>query len=394
MLDFTSALYLGFEHASWSLPGWDRLTLGKPAALEEIPGAAAVQRELAALTGCERVLLGSSTLHLFCDLFAMLARRNVTIWMDEATYPIARWGADRAAAAGVPVRRFAHHDAAALRRGLSAEGANRPVIVTDGFCPVRGTHAPLREYARCAAARDGLLVVDDTQALGVFGRDAGSGTETASAYGMGGGGSLQCFGLCEWDSDSRDRTFRNTDFCQAEIVVVSSLAKAFGAPVAMLGGSRAFVERFHETSATLVHCSPPSAAAISAAGQALQMNRDLGDALRRRLLERVDSVSPELGGTVGRGQFVSGADVEVARAHRCACAVSRVDSSRNSFRAPPGFAEWQSENQLCSDGGSWARGNRRRSGGPGGLHGEDTLAGVRGIFELIGLGQPRLFDGE
>ncbi len=287
MLDFTSALYLGFEHASWSLPGWDRLTLGKPAALEEISGAAAVQQELAALTGCERVLLGSSTLHLFCDLFAMLARRNVTIWMDDATYPIARWGADRAAAAGVPVRRFAHHDAAALRRGLSAEGANRPVIVTDGFCPVRGTHAPLREYARCAAARDGLLVVDDTQALGVFGRDAGSGTETASAYGMGGGGSLQCFGLCEWDSDSRDRTFRNTDFCQAEIVVVSSLAKAFGAPVAMLGGSRAFVEKFHETSATLVHCSPPSAAAISAAGQALQMNRDLGDALRRRLLERV-----------------------------------------------------------------------------------------------------------
>ena len=63
MLDFTSALYLGFEHASWTLTAWDRLTLGKPAALEEIAGAPPVQRELAALTGCERVLLGSSTLH-------------------------------------------------------------------------------------------------------------------------------------------------------------------------------------------------------------------------------------------------------------------------------------------------------------------------------------------
>lgn len=293
MLDFTSALYLGFEHASWSLPGWDRLTLGKPAALEEISGAAQVQRALASLTGCERVLLGSSTLHLFCDLFATLARRNLTIWMDDATYPIARWGADRAAVAGVPVRRFAHHDAAALRRQLCADGANRPVIVTDGYCPVRGTHAPLREYARIAAARDGLLIADDTQALGVFGRGAGS----TSAYGMGGGGSRQYCGLSE--SDFRDRDIRAADLCQAEIVMVSSLAKAFGAPVAMLGGSRAFVERFHETSATLVHCSPPSAASISAARRALQMNREFGNALRRRLMERVTRFRRGLAGLVG-----------------------------------------------------------------------------------------------
>jgi 8-amino-7-oxononanoate synthase len=278
MLDFTSALYLGFEHASWSLPGWDRLTLGKPAALEEIPGSQQVQRELAALTGCERVVLGSSTLHLFCDLFAMLARRNVTIWMDDATYPIARWGADRAVATGVPVRRFAHHDAGALRRELSNVPADRPVIVTDGYCPVRGTHAPLRDYARCATARNGLLVVDDTQALGVFGRRA----ESMGVYGTGGGGSIQYFDLHHCHSE-----LHHDDLCDSGIVVVSSLAKALGAPVAMLGGSQAFVERFHESSATLVHCSPPSAAAIVAAQRALQLNRESGDALRRRLMERV-----------------------------------------------------------------------------------------------------------
>ncbi len=276
MLDFTSALYLGFEHASWSLPGWDRLTLGKPAALEEVPGAAQVQRELAALTGCERALLGSSTLHLFCDLFAMLARRNVTIWIDEATYPIARWGADRAVASGVPVRRFAHHDAAALRRALGDGTTDRTVIVTDGYSPVRGTHAPLREFARCAAARNGLLVVDDTQALGMFGRQA----ETMVPYGIGGGGSLQYF-------DLHDSDLHHSDLCDSGIVVVSSLAKAFGAPVAMLGGSRAFVRRFYESSATLVHCSPPSAVATAAAQRALQLNREFGDALRRRLVERV-----------------------------------------------------------------------------------------------------------
>jgi 8-amino-7-oxononanoate synthase len=266
MLDFTSALYLGFQHASWSLPGWDGLTLGKPAALEEIPGTEQVQRELAALTGCDRVQLGSSTLHLFCDLFAMLAGRNVTIWIDEATYPIARWGTDRAAASGVPVRRFAHHDAKELRRALGQGDGNRPVIVTDGFSPLRGTHAPLLDYASCAAARNGLLIVDDTQALGIFGRRA----ESMGPYGMGGGGSLKHFNL-------RD----------PGVVVVSSLAKAFGAPVAMLGGSEGFVDGFREHGATLVHCSPPSAAVIAAARRALELNGELGDTLRRQLVERV-----------------------------------------------------------------------------------------------------------
>jgi 8-amino-7-oxononanoate synthase len=266
MLDFTSALYLGFEHASWSLPSWARLTLGKPAALQEVPGVVQVQRELAGLTGCEQVQIGSSTLHLFCDLFAMLAKRNVTIWIDEATYPIARWGTDRAAALGVPVRRFAHHNAAALRRELAIAGAGRPVIVTDGYSPVRGTRAPLLDYASYAAAGNGLLIVDDTQSLGVFGRRI----EERFPYGTGGGGSLRYF-------NRRD----------PGIVVVSSLAKAFGVPVAMLGGSHAFVERFRETSATLVHCSPPSTVAISAAQHALELNRRIGDVLRDHLAEHV-----------------------------------------------------------------------------------------------------------
>jgi 8-amino-7-oxononanoate synthase len=266
MLDFTSALYLGFEHASWSLPGWARLTLGKPAALEEVPGTLQLQRELAVLTGCERALLGSSTLHLFCDLFGMLARHDAAIWIDEAAYPIARWGTDRAAALGVPVRSFRHHDVGALRKALSTSRPARPVIVTDGYSPVRGTHAPFADYAKCAAAENGLLIMDDTQALGVFGQR----TESRAPYGSGGGGSLRYF------------TVRNP-----RIVVVSSLAKAFGVPLAMLGGSRVFVETFRENSATLMHCSPPSAAVVLAAQRALEMNWRCGDTLRCRLMERV-----------------------------------------------------------------------------------------------------------
>lgn len=266
MLDFTSSLYLGFEHASSTLPGWMRLTLGKPAALERLAGVQVIEDALAELTGCEQVVLGSSTLHLFCDLFEILAKQKVEIWIDEATYPIARWASDRASAVGAPVRMFAHHDAAALQKAVSNVGVARPVIVTDGYSPLRGTHAPIAVYARCAAARNGIVIVDDTQALGIFGHGAGP----LSPYGKGGGGSLHHCNL-------RD----------GKVVVVSSLAKAFGVPVAMLGGNEEFVREFRKNSSTLVHCSPPSQAVIAAAHRALDMNSSFGDELRYRLLERV-----------------------------------------------------------------------------------------------------------
>jgi 8-amino-7-oxononanoate synthase len=266
MLDFTSASYLGLEHSSLSLAGWSRLTLGKPAALEEMPGTDQLRQKLAALTGCQRVVLGASTLHLFCDLFAMLGTRNVAILIDDATYPIARWGADRAAAAGVPIRTFSSHSLAALRRDLEKLGSARPVIVTDGYVPVRGSMAPLSEYGKCAAERNGLLVVDDSQALGIFGRR----TKPPCPYGTGGGGSLRFF-----------------DLYHPRVVVVSSLAKAFGAPLAMLGGSRAFVEEFASASGSAMHCSPPSAVSILAAMEALKHNCVAGDAIRSRLAERV-----------------------------------------------------------------------------------------------------------
>jgi 8-amino-7-oxononanoate synthase len=266
VLDFTSSLYLGFEHPSSDLPVWPQLTLGKPAALEELPGIPRLERELASLAGCEQSVVGRSTLHLFWDLFGILTNRDVSIFLDWGAYPIAHWGVERAAASGVRVQTFPPHNVTVLRWALSDAGRTRPVIVTDGFSPNGGAAAPLADYADLAGSGGGLLVVDDTQALGVFGPAQGGG----SPYGKGGGGSLQKFGL---------KT--------SGIVVVSSLAKAFGVPIAMLGGSAALVEEFRKDSQTRVHCSPPSAAEVGAACHALKENRRVGDALRSTLGQRV-----------------------------------------------------------------------------------------------------------
>jgi 8-amino-7-oxononanoate synthase len=267
VLDFTSALYLGLNHAHAELRPWTQLTLGKPAVLAPPPESDAIADQLAQLIGCERATLGTSTLHLFWDLFGQLGRERIAIYVDAGTYPIARWGVERALAWGALVRGFKHHDTRALQSALLRDRARgrAPIVVTDGFCPGCGHHAPLRAYLDSVRAYDGQLIIDDTQALGIYGRSA----ET-TPYGRGGGGSLR------WHMIDA-----------ANVIVISSLAKGLGVPIAVLAGSDTAIERFNQHSETRVHCSPPSIAMVRAAEHALIVNATHGDTLREQLAQRV-----------------------------------------------------------------------------------------------------------
>src|SRR5262245_66672056 len=111
MLDFTSALYLSLRHPSASLGSWEALTLGRPAALVEPPGADEVTADLARLQGTPAATLLPSTLHLFWDLLRLLGRgaREVLL-LDSGAYPILHWAAEGARAAGARFHRFAHSD--------------------------------------------------------------------------------------------------------------------------------------------------------------------------------------------------------------------------------------------------------------------------------------------
>lgn len=215
-----------------------------------------VERGFAELVGCDRAIAGSSTLHLFWDLFGWFSKPGIQIFVDDATYPIGRWGVARAALAGVPVHYFPEHDVEALRMSVDGSDGSRPVILADGFCPACDHAAPLREYVELAASKDGWVVVDDSQALGLFGRH--------------GGGSLRKFGLTGTSA-----------------ILVSSLAKALGVPLAMLAGRALDVERIREHSDIRVHCSPPSVPVLNAAARALKLNAEMGDRLRARLARRV-----------------------------------------------------------------------------------------------------------
>ncbi len=264
MLDFTSALYLGIRHPSWSLRPWTSLTTGAPAALVTAGGVRRLERALATLIGCERATLGPSTLHLFWDFFGMLRGSNVAIYVDRGAYPIARWGVERALAHGVRVRSFRHHDPSALLGQLRLDARLNliPLVLTDGFCTRCGRALPVSEYLECVRMFGGSLILDDTQAFGILGVRP----SRELPYGEGGGGSLRWSGAAGPD-----------------VLVVSSMAKGFGVPIAVMAGSQQQVRRFKEKSLTRVHSSQPSAAVIHAAEHALEVNAAHGEELRQRL---------------------------------------------------------------------------------------------------------------
>lgn len=273
-LDFTSALYLDLWHPATALALWSALTLGKPAALEQPPGAVPVARQLAALLGCEAALLLPSTLHLFCDLFALFSEESMVLLIDGGAYPIARWGAQSGLARGTPMQVFRHGDAAGLAylaRRWRAQG-RRPLVLADGYSPGTERPPPLAAYADIAAGYGGWLVLDDTQPLGLLGSH--------------GGGSAPLHGLSVPQHGQQG----------PPLLVGASLAKAFGAPLAVLAGSAAMLARFEQRSLACIHASPPSVAVIMAARRALHINRACGARLRQALRRRIQQFRAGLAG--------------------------------------------------------------------------------------------------
>lgn len=266
--DFSSSLYLGMLHSSGELHAWDSITTGAPAAFFEPPAAVALGKSIARLQGLADGVVAPSTLHLFWDWFGGLDSRKHVVFADAQLYRVGAWGVERAAGKGVLTVKFRHQCAASLHRliGISLGAKQKPVIVTDGWCPFCGKASPLHDYLHIIEPFDGLLVVDDTQALGVLGRKPG----TTMPYGYGGGGLLKYLNVKS-----------------ERVVAITSLAKAFGAPLAVLCGSEREIQKFKMRSEIRINSSPPSAAALAAGKNALRLNAAFGDELREKLFQNI-----------------------------------------------------------------------------------------------------------
>jgi 8-amino-7-oxononanoate synthase len=266
--DFTSALYLGLRHATPCLRPWTALTTGGPAALGLPPPARGVAAGLAALVGSETAILAPSTLHALWDTIA--AWPPGAAWLlDAGAYPTSA-AAVLLGRARAPIELVGHYDTAsvgAAAHRLVAAG-RRPVLLLDATCPSCGRLAPLRRIVEVVGAADGALVVDDTQALGIL----GAAPDKDHPWGIGGGGLARFVGILPGP---------------APVVVVASLAKGFGAPLAVVAGPRSLLARIEAAGPSRIHSSPPSAAHAAAAERALRVNHVDGERVRRRLLRRV-----------------------------------------------------------------------------------------------------------
>jgi 8-amino-7-oxononanoate synthase len=224
--DFTSSLFLGYRHDS--LPAWRSLTTGVPAALRPAAGADRVAASVASAVGAECGLVARSTLHALTDVLGTLPGPGDVVAIDEAAYPVA---VAAMGATGASVVRYPHHRPPTVQSGLQER--RRVFVVTDGWCPGCNRPAPLAALRR--AARGGAVVVDDTLAFGVL---------PAGTTGL-------------------------LDAGQDGIVWVASLAKAYGAPLAVVTGDRATITRLAREGGNRWHSSPSSAADLAAAAAAL-----------------------------------------------------------------------------------------------------------------------------
>jgi 8-amino-7-oxononanoate synthase len=283
-VDFTSSLYLGMSHpAPWTAPGTS-LTTGRPAALDPGRGRAEA-KALAALVGCQRAVLSRSTLHAGWDLARVLGNQRAAFLVDEGAYPTSEVAVAVAGRRGALVRRFAHHDPAALAHALRAIGTHRPVVVVDGWCPGCGAVAPLGAFHVSVARARGLLLIDDTQALGVVGARPTAG----APWGRGGGGSL-----------------RHHRLSCAHVAVVCSLAKAFGVPVALTAGPSGLIDSIERRAPSRIHSSAPTAPELAALDSALAEHERSGEARRhylQSLVQRFRSGLAQLGLPIGSEPF-------------------------------------------------------------------------------------------
>lgn len=275
MTDFTSSLYLGLRHPHGALPAWPSLTSGVPARIGEVDGSAEAACRLAALVGCESAVAAPSTLHVMIDLASSWDPCRDVVVLDAGAYPVARVAASLAKARGVPVVQTEVRRLVESRCSLPRRVAGRRwQVLVDGLDLLSGSLAPLGPLVPMLEKSGGCVFVDDTQAVGVLGREP----SRHHPFGLDGGGSLQATGVSS-----------------PSIVFVASLAKAFGAPIAFLAGARAFVGRFASRSPSRLHHSPPSAAGVAGALAALDFNAAHGAAARRGLSRLVDVFRTEAG---------------------------------------------------------------------------------------------------
>lgn len=209
----------------------------------------ALAEELADWLGVESVLLFGNGYLANMGVLQALASKGDAIFQDRLNHASLL---DGGLASGARHQRYAHADAADLKRRLAADDSRRRLIVSDGVFSMDGDLAPLPELVRCAQAHDALLMLDEAHAFGVIGEQ--------------GRGSVAHVGLAD----------------DAVPLRIGTLGKAFGVYGAFAAGPRLLMEMLQQTARTAIYTTALPAALAETTRHALRLLR--GDDWRRQRL--------------------------------------------------------------------------------------------------------------
>lgn len=221
----------------------------------------ALEEELAAFTGRERVLLFSTGYMANTGIIQALLRRGDAVFEDDLNHASLIDGGRLARADYV---RYRHADAADLESKLKQSAAVRKLVVTDGVFSMDGDIAPLAALSRIARDNDAWLMVDDAHGFGVLGAH--------------GGGVAEACGLD----------------AAALPVLVGTLGKAFGTFGAFVAGSEALIEYLINSARSYIFTTALPPAVAAATRESLRIIRE-DDALRERLRGHIAHFRHEAG---------------------------------------------------------------------------------------------------
>ncbi len=240
-----------------------------------------VAQQSATLQGCEAALLWPSTLHACMDVLDVVSRSHSLI-ASRNLYPIMGWALERQIGRGHKVH-FAAPREDLVEAVMRCPVGQRPALLVPAH-DSQGQPLDWQAVLQVLVARDGWLITDHTQLFGVFGeRGTGSGSpDELCSWGTGGGGWLR-------------HTLMHQPELARRVLLISSWAKAFGAPLASVAGPAEWMTALQLHTGSRVHCSPVNRAALLAAQRALRLNLCWGDRTRAKLRHNIRLLRHYLG---------------------------------------------------------------------------------------------------
>ena len=222
-------------------------------------GYTSIHRELEAaiarFLGKQDALLFPSGMHANIGVLGTLLGSRDVVIHDRLNHVSLFMGG---AVAGATQRSYRHLDMAHLEAILvECASHERRLIATDGAFSADGDLAPLPEICTLAERHGALVLVDEAHSVGVFGP---TGAGLAELQGCGGRADL----------------------------LMGTMSKAFGSVGGFVAGDTNMIDLIRHTAPayTSSRGSPPAVVAASLA--ALEVNAEVGDALRAALHRNID----------------------------------------------------------------------------------------------------------